>query len=79
MQLPVTIHTRRLLRTGDHCTETGWWSPLEGGGPRFVTQGSLMPSVEGQPALWGPRNEAHSGTSCPASGCLRGQGPSTCL
>jgi hypothetical protein len=76
MQIPVTIRKGsspgRLLRTGDHCTETGWWSPLERGAPRFLKQGSLMPSVEGEPALWGPRDEAHCSASCPSHTCPRG-------
>lgn len=60
------ISPGHLLRTGDHCTETGWWTPLERGGPRFVTQGSLMPSLEGQPVLWGSREETSRAASCPA-------------
>lgn len=82
MQLPVTIRRGtspgQHLRTGEHCTETGWWTPLERGDPRFVTEGSLMPSFEGQPVLWGPRAETDCAATCPTGECRRqaaGHGP----
>ena len=76
MQLPVAIRRGSspglLLRTGEHCTETGWWTPLERGGPRFVTQGSLMPALEGQPVLWESSEEPACAATCPARGrCKR--------
>lgn len=75
MELPLTIRRGsspgQHLRTGEHCTETGWWTPLEGGGPRFVTQGSLMPSFEGQPVLWGSGEEADCAATCSARGSCR--------
>lgn len=76
MQLPLTIRRAGspglLLRTGEHCTETGWWTPQERGGPRFVTQGSLMPSVEGHPVLWGSSEESACAATCPARGRCQG-------
>lgn len=40
-------------RTGEHCPVTGWWAPLEDEShPQFVTEGSLMPSVNGMSGTW---------------------------
>ncbi|KRE71630.1 hypothetical protein [Arthrobacter sp. Soil762] len=40
-------------RTGEHCPVNGWWAPLEGeGDARFITEGTIMPSVNGAPGLW---------------------------
>ncbi|MEW9871378.1 hypothetical protein [Arthrobacter sp. HS15c] len=79
MQLPLTIRRASsaglLLRTGEHCTETGWWTPQEGGGPRYVTQGSLMPSVEGQAVLWGSGEQADCAATCTARGRCRRAAP----
>lgn len=41
-----------LLRTGVHCTQTGWWKPVERVPARFIAEGSLMPSFEGQAVTW---------------------------
>lgn len=59
-----------LLRTGDHCTQTGWWSPVDHDIARFVTEGSLMPSLEGQAVLWDLAGAQACG-SCPAWKCSR--------
>lgn len=77
MHVPVNIARGNsrglLLRTGDHCTETGWWSPVKSGAARFVTQGSLMPSIKGQPVLWEISEAAGCGASCAAYRCPRPQ------
>ena len=77
MRLPVTIRQGRrpeqLLHTGEHCTETGWWTPLKLGGTRFITEGSLMPAFDGQPVLWESIGEEACAATCPAHGsCRRG-------
>ncbi len=54
-----------MLRTGDHCTETGWWTAVGHDSARFVTEGSLMPSFEGHAVLW-DTHTTHTCTSCPA-------------
>lgn len=43
----------RHARTGDHCPASGWWTPLndEGTG-HYITEGSVMPSVNGVPSRW---------------------------
>ncbi|MGO4188495.1 hypothetical protein [Pseudarthrobacter sp. TAF60_1] len=41
------------VRTGDHCPATGWWARLgDGGTRRFITEGSIMPSANGEPSNW---------------------------
>lgn len=40
-------------RTGDHCPANGWWVPLDDeGNGRFLTEGSIMPSVNGATSSW---------------------------
>lgn len=40
-------------RTGEHCPVSDWWVPLEEESqPQFVTEGSIMPSVNGMPGTW---------------------------
>lgn len=40
-------------RTGEHCPANGWWAPVDGEGDAcFITEGSIMPSVNGAPGLW---------------------------
>lgn len=40
-------------RTGDHCPANGWWAPLnDAANAHFVAEGSIMPSVDGQPTIW---------------------------
>jgi hypothetical protein len=40
-------------RTGDHCPANGWWAPLnDETDAHFITEGSVMPSVGGNPAIW---------------------------
>ena len=77
MQLPLTIRRGSspglLLRTGEHCTETGWWTPLERGGRRFVTRGGLMPAFEGQPILWESRRKRTVPRPVPRVGCASGR------
>ena len=77
MRLPVTIRREsrpgHFLHTGEHCTATGWWAPLNLGGPRFITEGSLMPAIDGQRVLWESRWEEACAATCPAHGsCRRG-------
>lgn len=41
------------LRTGHHCTKTGWWSAVvDPSDARFITRGEVMPALSGTPALW---------------------------
>jgi hypothetical protein len=48
----------RAARTGEHCPETGWWSPAqakpEGGRQpaRFISQGSVMPALGSTAVSW---------------------------
>jgi hypothetical protein len=40
-------------RTGEHCPANGWWAPLnDETDAHFITEGSVMPSVNGNPATW---------------------------
>jgi hypothetical protein len=40
-------------RTGDHCPASGWWAPLnDEENPHFITEGSIMPSVNGTAMNW---------------------------
>lgn len=40
-------------RTGDHCPANGWWAPLnDDRNGHFITEGSIMPSVNGLPSSW---------------------------
>lgn len=40
-------------RTGDHCPTSGWWVALNEEGNRyFLTEGSIMPSINGAPGNW---------------------------
>lgn len=40
-------------RTGEHCPVNGWWVPVDGEGDAcFITEGSIMPPVNGAPGLW---------------------------
>lgn len=42
-------------RTGDHCPASGWWAPLsDEERPLFITEGNIMPSVNGTPMIWKP-------------------------
>lgn len=41
--------------TGDHCPASGWWAPLnDEENPHFITEGSIMPSVNGIAMSWKP-------------------------
>jgi hypothetical protein len=41
------------VQTGDHCPATGWWARLgDLGTQRFITEGSIMPSANGEPSTW---------------------------
>lgn len=64
-----TTVLRLLLRTGDHCTETGWWTNEELNASRFITEGSLMPSVEGMAGLWGKSANAACAARCERCPC----------
>lgn len=40
-------------RTGEHCPADGWWAPLDDEtAAHFIAEGSVMPSVGGNPAIW---------------------------
>lgn len=40
-------------RTGDHCPANGWWAPVnDETEAHFITEGSVMPSVGGNPTRW---------------------------
>jgi hypothetical protein len=42
-----------ILRTGDHCPVSGWWaSEVEPEAPRFISEGSVMPTHHGLPVQW---------------------------
>lgn len=39
--------------TGHHCPETGWWEPAEKTGEAlFISEGELMPAINGLPVVW---------------------------
>lgn len=39
--------------TGEHCPETGWWIPQGSTEPgRHLSEGTVMPALNGQPTLW---------------------------
>lgn len=41
------------LRTGDHCPFSGWWaSEVEPLAPRFISEGSIMPTHHGVVVVW---------------------------
>lgn len=41
------------LRTGDHCPVSGWWaSEVEPQAPRFISEGSVMPTHHGVAVSW---------------------------
>lgn len=40
-------------RTGEHCPVDGWWAPLnDETAAHFIVEGSVMPSVGGNPTIW---------------------------
>jgi hypothetical protein len=47
-------------RTGEHCPESGWWFPRghhlaeAHSASVFVSEGSIMPPLDGSPTLWLP-------------------------
>jgi len=43
---------RSTLKTGEHCQQSGWWASDGDTSPRFISEGSVMPAVAGQPARW---------------------------
>ncbi|BCW44686.1 hypothetical protein [Arthrobacter sp. StoSoilB5] len=47
------------VRTGEHCPQSGWWFTINAGlrshperKTQYITEGSLMPAVNGFPAKW---------------------------
>lgn len=43
------------VRTGEHCPVSGWWAPLDDEArPQFLSEGSIMPSVNGIAGIWTP-------------------------
>ena len=47
-----TSDARLACLTGHHCPETGWWLADEDLDPRFISEGDVMPAVNGRPAHW---------------------------
>ncbi|MDT0197477.1 hypothetical protein Q9R30_19220 [Arthrobacter sp. AB6] len=40
-------------RTGEHCPVNGWWAPFnDEKNTHFITEGSLMPSINGSAVVW---------------------------
>lgn len=67
------------LRTGDHCTRTGWWKALERRGPSlFITEGSLMPPSEGQAVIWLRNGVPDCTASCSSDTCPRNTARQIC-
>lgn len=53
--MPRSIHqaAAATTSTGEHCPETGWWIPQGTSEPwRYVSEGSVMPALNGQPTAW---------------------------
>ncbi|MBT2523571.1 hypothetical protein [Arthrobacter sp. ISL-28] len=53
--LPRSIHRNAAAATstGEHCPATGWWIPQGSPEPwRYLSEGSLMPALNGQPTVW---------------------------
>lgn len=41
------------LRTGDHCSSSGWWAPeADRASARFISEGSVMPAHQGVAVNW---------------------------
>jgi hypothetical protein len=62
---PIDTTPDPLIPTGEHCPRSGWWltaSEEQEAGPsanaRFISEGSLMPAVEGSPTKWLPTRKA---------------------
>ncbi|MEV7662031.1 hypothetical protein [Paenarthrobacter sp. NPDC089316] len=48
--------------TGHHCPKTGWWSlRWHEEAATFITEGQIMPAVDGVPTVWVLRKAAHGG------------------
>lgn len=47
-----------VARTGEHCSQSGWWLPAhrlnDPSSARFLSEGSIMPAFGGSPTLWLP-------------------------
>lgn len=53
--LPRPLHRTAVATTstGEHCPETGWWIPQGRTEPwRYLSEGGMMPALNGQPAVW---------------------------
>jgi hypothetical protein len=43
------------LPTGHHCPHSGWWTPtMTGEEARYLSEGTVMPTAGGLPAVWTP-------------------------
>ncbi|WP_105693761.1 MULTISPECIES: hypothetical protein [unclassified Arthrobacter] len=41
------------VRTGEHCPNSGWWSPdAIASAVRYISEGNVMPTFGGAPVLW---------------------------
>ncbi|MFF2300485.1 hypothetical protein [Arthrobacter sp. NPDC058127] len=50
---PRRISSATTTRTGEHCPTNGWWAPTtDAKNPRFVSEGSMMPSEGGGSVTW---------------------------
>lgn len=49
---------RGASRTGYHCPQAGWWLASEGLRPRFISEGEVMPAINGRSTHWTLSGEA---------------------
>lgn len=51
--LPIHQAAAASISTGEHCPATGWWIPEGTTEPwRHLSEGSVMPALNGQPTAW---------------------------
>ena len=69
-----TYDARVASLTGHHCPQTGWWLADEDLDQRFISEGDVMPAVNGRPTHWTPCAEVRFQGLRPAS-AASGTGP----
>lgn len=47
-----TYNIRVASLTGHHCPQAGWWLADEDLNPRFISEGDVMPAINGRPSHW---------------------------
>ena len=47
-----TFDARVASLTGHHCPQAGWWLSDEDLHPRFISEGDVMPAINGRPTHW---------------------------